>query len=173
MKKMWVLGLVAAFAVGSVALAGEPGVPKEKPKGGHATGTFASATLEGENILWKINTEGVEKTYEMGADVVVLYTEKGGQKNVASIGSKGRRAVEAKGKQQVAEGKFVKAALEGGKVSITVKVADAEQIFVLTQEVSVSYREKQGKLLANRITPAAKKERKGEKAGGVAPPENR
>jgi hypothetical protein len=165
-------GLVAALAVVGNAFAGEPGAKREKAKQEEGIGKFVSATLDAEKIAWKLSMEadGVEKTFDMAADVTVIYTEKNGQKHASSIAPTGKKAPEAKGTRLVATGKFVKAEFQGKQVAVTVKVADAEQVFLMPQRLGVRYTQQADKLVASRISTAPKPGAEKAKAAEPVPP---
>jgi hypothetical protein len=179
------VGLVAALVLAGSALAREAGEKgKGRRKGGQDKGQFVSATLEGEAITWTLKVEdaGEEKSYQMPADVIVLYADRGGQKTVRALGSKGKKTPEPKGKMQVAEGRFVKAEADGDQVAITIKVGEEEQAFSMASKLAVAYRERRGENIARRIKPiggrrkekgdAPRKGRRRKKAAQEDAPEN-
>jgi hypothetical protein len=159
MRRLLVLaGFAAAWVLAGDALAAGN---REKPKQEEAIGKFVSATLAADVIQWKLAMEadGVEKTFEMAADVSINYTEKNGQKHASSIAPTVKKAPEAKGKRLVASGKFVSAALQGQDVAVTIKVAEHDQVFLLLQRLEVRYTQQAGKLVASRLSPAPMPER--------------
>jgi len=164
--------LALAGFVAAVVLAGQAfaGGKREKPE--DANGKFVSAALAAETIQWKLAMEadGVEKTFDMAADVCVTYTEKNGQKRASSIAPPGKKAPEAKGNRLVASGKFVKAEFQGKQVAVTVKVADQEQVFLIGQALTVRYTQQGDKLVASRIAAAPRPGKEKAKAVEPAPP---
>ncbi len=146
MRACVVVGLV--FALACMAVAGEE--PKQRPNS--AAGAFVSAELAGEVIKWQLDlgADAGKKTYEMTADVKVTYAEKDGVKEASSIRRASGRDFPAREGTVVAKAKFVSAKLDGEKVLVTAKLAegDKELQVTLPKQLTVYYREEEGKLNA-------------------------
>jgi hypothetical protein len=171
--------LALAVALAGSALAREKKERKERAKPERIAGVCASASLEAGTVSLKVTVDNEgEKTVEMPANVVVMYSEKGGQKRVRTIRTAGKKAPEAKGNMQVVQGEITKAEKQGTSLAITVKTADGDQQFELPDKLTIMAREDDGKLKARGIAPGR---RGGKKGGGrerrrkkdpANPPEN-
>jgi len=146
MRACVVVGLVCALACMAVAGEGQ----RQRPNA--ASGAFVSAELAGEVIKWQIDlgAEAGKKTYEMTAEVKVTYSEKEGVKEGRSIRRASGRDFPAREGTVVVKGKFVSAKLDGEKVLVTVKPAEGDKDLEVTlpKQLSVYYREEEGKLNA-------------------------
>jgi len=161
-RALAVAGLAVGLALATSALAREKGEGRKKRgKQKQATGTFVSAELAGEVVNWKLalDEEG-EKTFEMAAQVGVLYSEKNDRKRARRVFAIGKKMPQPRGKMQVAQGKFVKAEMQGRKVVVTLKVGEgaeaADQDFALPSRLAVRYRDRAGTLTATSIGPGGR-----------------
>jgi len=139
-KKLVVAGLVFALAWAAPILAGE-----ERPRPKQATGTFVSAQLAGDVVKWELDLgqDAGKKTFEMSAEVKVIYTEKEGVKQAQSIRRAAGRDRPAKEGTVVAKGKFAAAKLQDENVLVTITPAEGDKAleFTLPKQLSAWYLE--------------------------------
>ena len=150
-KSLAVLGVALALALASDAFAGGKREKPERVPPTKGTGLFVSATVAGDVSTWKLTMEGDEpgeKTFELTTNVVVTYTEKNGVNMARQLRRAGKKAPEPKGKMLVATGTLVKAEAQDNKVAVTLKVGDAEQQFLMTKKMTVTYRAADNKNVA-------------------------
>jgi hypothetical protein len=168
-KVAGILCVALSVALAGSALAREKKEKRERVKPTKVTGTFVSAELAGESVNWKLTLdEGGDKTFEMAANVVVMYSEKDGTNRARMLRAAGKKAPQAKGNTKVAQGTFVTAVAEGNKVVVTLSVDGAEQAFELSQKLGVMARDDKALVIAS-AGRGGKKDRaagEGKKKGG-------
>jgi len=169
-RKLAILVTVSlAVALATNALAGGKKEREARAKPEQASGVFISATIEGGVAKWKLTVDGEgEKTFEMPANVIVMYADKNGNKQARQIRTPGKKAPEPKGNALIAQGEIVKVEKQGKNLALTLKTADGEVQLSLRDQLAVMYRKgADDKLTAMGISPAGGKGggKKGEGGG--------
>ena len=164
-RALMAVALALSVAWASSALAQQKKERKGRSKGQTIAGTLNEAAVAGDTVTWKITAEdGMDKELPMSTNIVVLYTEKGGQTRLTLIRVAGKKAPEAKGGRQVAQGTLSAVAADGNKFTVTVDVDGEKKAFSLTKRVRIMAREKAGATEALGIAPGGGRKKKGDGA---------
>jgi hypothetical protein len=119
------LALMLALCSAAVA-APKEGEGKKKEANG-TNGEFSSATIADGKLSLTIKTEGGDKTFTMGAEVTVHYTEKDGKKLARGImAGEPKPGKEREGKGENAKGALTK--LEASRKHVVATIGGAEYL---------------------------------------------